>query len=353
MGEGGAMSLAESLVVPDFLQTDIPDRTAHLVRNMPVVVIALHEGCGCRCLMCDIWKVREPRSIPLATLERQLESLERLQVRWVVLSGGEPQRHPHFYEFVAALRSRKIRVTVLTAGLELETDAAQIAASVDDLIVSLDGPPAIHNQIRRIPLAYERLLAAVRAVRRLRPRMPICARCTVQKVNHAFLCETVECAQSTGLDSISFLAADLTSPAFNRPSPWQASRQNSIALCRAELDTLDGEIEQLIQRYVGKGFVVESVAKLRRIALHFRAHLGIVPPIAPRCNAPWVSAVIEASGQVRPCFFHVAVGNIHQQSFAEIVNGETALRFRAALDIAANPTCRRCVCSLHISQPGT
>lgn len=345
------MSLAESLVVPDFLQTNIPDKAVHLVRSMPVVVIALHEGCGCRCLMCDIWKIREPRNIPLASLERQLESFERMQVQWIVLTGGEPQRHPHFFEFVAALRSRNIRVTLLTAGLELEKDAAQIAASVDDLIVSLDGPPQVHNQIRRIPLAYEQLLAGIHAIKSVRAGMEIRGRCTVQKSNHAFLCETVECAQLTGLDSISFLAADLTSPAFNRSSLWQASRQNSIGLSCEELDVLEREIENLIQRHVGKDFVVESAQKLRRIPQHFRAHLGLQPPVAPRCNAPWVSAVLEANGQVRPCFFHPPVGNIHQQSFAEIVNGETALQFRAALDIASNPTCRRCVCSLHISQP--
>jgi hypothetical protein len=30
------------------------------------------------------------------------------------------------------------------------------------------------------------------------------------------------------------------------------------------------------------------------------------------------------------------------------VNSPQALRFRAALDVATNPVCRRCVCSLHI-----
>ena len=346
------MSVVESFVIPDFLNLGVPDKGAHVVRKMPVVVIALHEGCGCRCVMCDIWKIREPRSISLANLERQLDSFERLQVQWVVLTGGEPQGHPHFYEFVAALRSRRIRITILSAGLELEADALRLADSIDDLIVSLDGPPAVHNKIRRIPLAYERLLAGLQALRRARPEIAIRARCTVQKVNHASLCETVECARASGLDSISLLAADLTSSAFNRPSSWKPSRQNSVALTIAELAALEAEIERLIHRYVGRGFLVESAEKLRRIALHFRAHLGTASALAPRCNAPWVSAVVEASGDVRPCFFHAAVGNIQQQTLAEIINSDRALRFRAALDIAANPTCRRCVCSLHLPQTG-
>jgi radical SAM protein with 4Fe4S-binding SPASM domain len=58
--------------------------------------------------------------------------------------------------------------------------------------------------------------------------------------------------------------------------------------------------------------------------------------------------VIEADGTVRPCFFHAAVGNIHDHSLFDIVNGDEALRFRQELDVAANPTCRNCVCSLFL-----
>jgi Fe-coproporphyrin III synthase len=144
----------------------------------------------------------------------------------------------------------------------------------------------------------------------------------------------------------------LKRPDFNRPSSWQLPRQDSIALDEAELGTLKNEIERMIQTYAGKGFVLESAEKLRRIVLHFRAHLGQATPVAPRCNAPWVSAVVETSGDVRPCFFHAAIGNIQKQSFAEIINGDRAVRFRASLEIAANPTCRRCVCSLHVPQIG-
>jgi iron-sulfur cluster protein len=39
--------------------------------------------------------------------------------------------------------------------------------------------------------------------------------------------------------------------------------------------------------------------------------------------------VIEASGDLRPCFFHPAVRNIHRQTFTDIINGPEALRFRS------------------------
>jgi len=161
----------------------------------------------------------------------------------------------------------------------------------------------------------------------------------------------VQSAKKIRLNSISFLAADLSSDAFNRPQGWMPEHQNRVALNADEIEDLDAEIERLISEHspdLESGFVVESASKLRRIVLHFRAHLGQTQNIAPLCNAPWVSAVIEASGEVRPCFFHPSLGNIHNHTLHEIVNGPEALTFRANLDVATNPICRRCVCSLHI-----
>jgi MoaA/NifB/PqqE/SkfB family radical SAM enzyme len=336
--------------------SDAAELTAHQIHAMPVVVISPHNQCNCRCVMCDIWKIREPKEITPADIECQLASFREFGVRWVVFTGGEPQMNPQLSTLAKMLRAEGIRVTMLTAGLLLESETESIAANIDDVIVSLDGPPAVHDHIRRVPRAFERITAGVEALRRLRPDMVIRARCTVQKENHCSLCKVVQAAKEIGLNSISFLAADLTSDAFNRPQHWLPEREDRVALNAQEVDALDAEVERLISERrldLESGFVVESASKLRRIVLHFRAHVGQAQSVAPRCNAPWVSAVIEASGDVRPCFFHPSFGNIHNQALDEIVNGPEALRFRAHLDVTTNPVCRKCVCSLHIPGPKT
>jgi MoaA/NifB/PqqE/SkfB family radical SAM enzyme len=324
---------------------------AHQIRTMPVAVISPHNQCNCRCMMCDIWRIREAKEITPALLEQQLSGFRELGVRWVVFTGGEPQMNSQMIFLAEMLRNEGIRVTMLTAGLLLESHAESVAANVDDVIVSLDGPPAVHDQIRRVPLAFAQIEAGVAVLRKFRPEIIVRARCTVQKANHRSLCEVVESAKAIGLNSISFLAADLTSEAFTRPQGWVPERQDRVALNAEEADELEAEVERLVVEHridLDSGFVVESAGKLRRIVLHFRAHLGQVPHVAPNCNAPWVSSVIEASGDVRPCFFHPSLGNIHDQPLHQIVNGPKALNFRASLDMATNPVCRRCVCSLHI-----
>jgi MoaA/NifB/PqqE/SkfB family radical SAM enzyme len=324
---------------------------AHQIRTMPVVVISPHNQCNCRCVMCDIWRIREAKEITPTLLEQQLASFRELGVRWVVFTGGEPQMNPQMIFLAQILRAEGIRVTMLTAGLLLESHAESIAANVDDVIVSLDGPPAVHDQIRRVPHAFEQIKTGVAALRSFRPEIIVRARCTVQKANHRSLCEVVKSAKEINLNSISFLASDLTSEAFNRPQGWVPERQDRVALNSDEADALEAEVERLVIEHrldLNSGFVVESPDKLRRIVLHFRAHLGQAPYVAPSCNAPWVSSVIEASGEVRPCFFHSSLGNIHDQPLRQIVNSPKALSFRATLDVKTNPVCRRCVCSLRI-----
>jgi Fe-coproporphyrin III synthase len=323
------------------------------IHALPVLVIFPHNQCNCRCVMCDIWRIRQAQQITPANLEKQLTSFRSLGVRWVVFSGGEPQLNEKWSYLARIVRSAGSRVTLLTAGLLLKSQAQVVADSVDDVIVSLDGPPALHNSIRRIPHAFEQMSDGVEALRQIRPDMPVRARCTVQKANHRALRAVTQSAKETGLTSISFLAADLSSTAFNRPEGWVPDRTNRVALSPDEVDALAAEVEFLIDEFhtdLESGFVVESPGKLRRIVEHFRAHLGQAENVAPRCNAPWVSSVIEASGDVRPCFFHPVLGNIHRRALTDIINSPEALSFRANLDVASNEVCKRCVCSLYVTQ---
>jgi MoaA/NifB/PqqE/SkfB family radical SAM enzyme len=316
-----------------------------LLERLPILVLQPHNRCNCRCIMCDIWKLTDTQEITVAELERHLADIQRLGVEWVVFTGGEPLMHSDLFRLSTLLRRRGIRTTILSTGLLLERNAARVAEGTDEVIVSLDGPAKIHDEIRRVPGAFDSLAKGVRAVHRVSPEFHISARCTVQARNAAHLRATVQAARDMGLRSLSFLAADLSSSAFNRPLEWSAERQSTVA---PELAALDGEMESLIANDLGDGFVLEAPQKLRRIVAHFRAHYGLAPHIAPRCNAPWVSAVVESNGDVRPCFFHAVIGNTAGTTLGAVLNGPQAIAFRDSLRVADNPTCQRCVCSLYV-----
>jgi Fe-coproporphyrin III synthase len=309
------------------------------IHRLPVLVIEAHNRCNCRCVMCDIWQETDTREITVAELERHLADIESLGVEWAVFSGGEPLMHSDLFRLARMLRARHIRTTILSTGVLLERCAERIVADIDDVIVSLDGPRPVHDAIRRAAGAFDRLAAGVRAIHRLVPGYIIAARSTVQRMNAAHLRATAAAARELGLASISFLAVDLTSNAFNRSLTWPAARQAIVA---PDLEVLGREMDALIAGWPDDGFIVERPAKLRRIVDHFRS------PAAPSCNAPWVSGVLEPSGDVRPCFFHPAIGNTAAGSLREILNSPRARAFRESLDVATNPVCRGCVCPLHL-----
>lgn len=320
------------------------------IASLPILVMAVHTQCNCRCEMCDIWKRKDGRETHAAELDRHRESIRALGVKNVVFTGGEPLMNRNLESICEFFRELDVRISLLTTGLLLGKRVELIAQYVDDIFLSIDGPPEVHDRIRRVPRAFEIIREGVRAVRERRPQIPITCRTTVQKLNHTAMCSTVEAVRSLGAHKVSFLAADVTSSAFNREDLWDGERQGEVALNADEVAELEAEIARLIETHaldIESGFIAESAPKLRRIGDHFRKHLEGVPPKSPICNAPWVSAVVEVDGSVRPCFFHSPFANLHALTLAEAINSEAALRFRSQLDIETNPICQKCVCSLN------
>src|SRR5271154_6090611 len=295
----------------------------HVIEHLPVVVLFPHNRCNCRCVMCDIWRIRQVRQIETADLLPHLESFRSLGTKWITLSGGEALLHDGLRGFLELLRGEGMRITLLSTGLLLADNAALVTELVDDVIVSLDGPRETHNTIRRVRDAYERMATGIVALRAVRKDMPVSARSTVQKNNFRELSRTVDAARELGLNSISFLAVDATSTAFNREDGWNDSQQARVMLTSEEVDELELCLDRMSIDYAEEfesEFIQESAEKMRRIVRHFRSALGEAEAMAPKCNAPWVSAVMESDGTVRPCFFHQGIGNFNEQSLAEIVN---------------------------------
>jgi Fe-coproporphyrin III synthase len=325
------------------------------ITRLPILILFPHSRCNCRCLMCDIWRATTKSEIAPTDVARWLDEWRDLGVRRVVLSGGEALLHSRLWELCDHLRAAGIGITILSTGLLLRRHAAELVRRCDDVVVSLDGPQPIHDQIRNIPRAYERLAEGVAAVKAADANVLVTGRCTVQRANFRHLRATVAAARELGLDRISFLAADVSSDAFNRPEGWDADRVEQVALLEEDLPLLAAEIDALERAHAtdfAAGFVAESPLKLRRRLTQYYAALHGHGDFFPNdCNAPWVSSVIESDGTVRPCFFQPPLGNIYEAGhLANILNSPEALRWRRGLDTRRDAICRKCVCTLSLRE---
>ena len=327
------------------------------ITHLPLLILFPHSRCNCRCLMCDIWRSDAGDQLSPESIAERLAEWRALGVERVLLSGGEPLMHARLWELCAHLKAAGIGITLLSTGLLLKRHATSVIEYCDDLVVSLDGTPATHDAIRRVPRAFERLALGVRAVadaaRDRSAAITLSARCTVQQRNYRELRAIVRTAQTLPLDRISFLAADVSSTAFNRPAGASEEQTAEVALQVEDLPRLALELE-LLERECGEsfrsGFIAESPPRLKqRLYQYYSALLDRAEFPINRCNAPWVSTVIEADGTVRPCFFQPALGRLSSSvSLTSIVNSPSARRWRAGLDVGRDRICRRCVCTLSL-----
>jgi len=334
----------------------VPPRTLkrrdHHVRRIPVLALMPHSRCNCRCLMCDIWKGnRAGASLSMDLVERLVGELRELGVEEILLSGGEPMMHADLWSLCAVLKAMPVRITLLSTGLLLARHAEAVTRWCDEVIVSLDGSEAVHDDIRGVPRAFARLADGVEALRAIRSGFPVSGRCVLQKRNFRDLANIVTAAHRIGLDRISFLTADLSSTAFNRPAAWDGGHTAEVCLDADESREFLDLIEALIRERASdfsSGFIVEPPDRLRQLGHYYLAVQGLRPFPPIRCAAPWVSTVIEADGTVRPCFFHAPIGNIHSGSLEAILNSENAVAFRRNLDMRRDPICSRCVCTFNL-----
>src|SRR5258705_1603978 len=322
------------------------------ITAMPIVILMPHSACNCRCAMCDIWKDNHNlKQLTEEDIKDLLETFRKFDTKQVLMSGGEALLHPNFFRFCEILKKEGINVTLLSTGLTLKKHAAQLTEWVHDIIVSLDGDEHTHNAIRNIPDAFNKLKEGVKTIKLLKHDFKITGRSVIHRLNFQKWWSIIDSAKEMGLDQVSFLPADVSSHAFNREVLWSEARQHEIMLDKEDLPKLKNVIEGLLKNYSDEfetRFIAESPRKIQMIYNYYAAFYGLNDFPCKKCNAPWVSTVVEADGTVRPCVFHQSLRNIHDNKLDKILNSDNAIEFRKNLDIDNNNICKKCVCYLNL-----
>ncbi|MBI5670337.1 MAG: radical SAM protein [Chloroflexi bacterium] len=349
------------------------------LHTLPLLVLYLTDGCNSRCVTCDIW--RNPRrNMSPELVETLAGAMNVLQTRWVLLSGGEAMQHPRWPEIARRFRAAGATVMLLTNGLLLKKQAADVIASVDEVIVSLDGGTAeTYHAIRGVD-AFDLVLEGIRAVRA--GGVSVATRTTVQRANFRDIPQIIETAKAAGVNRISFLTVDVSNafafgPRFGNGSvpPFHALERRgediipliasagpgspaehgpaASALTPDEVSELAAVLDHVEQRFgadFASGLLAESPQKMRRMVDYFAALNGLADFPRPRCNAPHLNLVVEVDGTLRPCYFLPSFGKIDRgtrHAVSDIINNPAALALRHAYRTGQRPECERCVCPLY------
>src|ERR1700754_2191509 len=92
------------------------------LRRLPLATLYLTERCNSRCVTCDYWRHGRV-DMTLEAVERWLPGLVELRTRVVLISGGEPLLNPEWPQIAALLKTRGLKLWLLTSGLSLAKHA--------------------------------------------------------------------------------------------------------------------------------------------------------------------------------------------------------------------------------------
>ncbi|MEC8424345.1 MAG: methyltransferase domain-containing protein, partial [Myxococcota bacterium] len=264
--------------VPVRISAALAQRTGR-VRRLHTLLLEATTGCQSRCVACAYRGPAGGEALTPSIAAALVEEAVSLGARSVVVTGGEPLLRSDRAALLEAISAAEVPVTLLSNGLTLTRDAALVARTCAELIVSLDG---YDSETYRQTRGVDGLGAVTRGVAVLRseaPTLPIRARVTVTPGNAESLHRIAERAVEIGFDSVSFLAADLdATEAFGRAGA-PGGRGADAATVAAGLARA--------REVVPPGFVVDSPVAQARIHDKLAADIGDGTHVPPTCNAPY------------------------------------------------------------------
>jgi mycofactocin radical SAM maturase len=125
----------------------------------------LTYACNLSCVHClSSSGRRDPRELSTDECKAVIDELERMQVFYVNIGGGEPTVRPDFWELVDYATAHHVGVKFSTNGVKIDQNRAEQLAGSDyvDVQISLDGATAEVNDAVRGKGSYDTALRAMR-----------------------------------------------------------------------------------------------------------------------------------------------------------------------------------------------
>jgi radical SAM protein with 4Fe4S-binding SPASM domain len=134
-----------------------------------MVVWNITRRCNFQCIHChtDSSTKNFPGELTLGQMIDVVDDLSDYGVPGLLLAGGEPMLHPHFYDLAGYAVARGLKVAVSTNGSRIDSHAAERLKDlgVGFVGISLDGLGENHDVFRGRPGAFDKALDAFRHCR--------------------------------------------------------------------------------------------------------------------------------------------------------------------------------------------
>jgi radical SAM protein with 4Fe4S-binding SPASM domain len=324
-----------------------------------VLKFLLTYRCNLRCKKCMLWGQSGWQSQPVdeasteeldfALLARVLRDEASLRPS-LIFSGGEPFLYSRVADLLTLLKDLRLHATFCTNGTRLAPVEDQLVGHpFVSLLVSLDGPQAVNDDLRGIGV-YKTVTDRIKRLKSRAEPPYIGVQFTVRSENLGSMVQFCERMVDLGVDWI------LLNP------PWFVTLQEAAGYAtfsdRQFHTTAHSQTGYLGPCELDPEVFCRELARLRakpwpiQISCYFKgpkeiwdyANSAGRPPGNDFCYKQWLRMDVLPSGQVTPCaqFPDIKLGDLKRQTLAEIWNGQDYARFRQSLKTGLLPVCTKC-----------
>ena len=339
----------------------------HLFHSPEWLVLGVNNVCNLHCKMCDVGVKYEdsnfytnlvgtrPINMPIELIRRIIDqAAEHFPSVKLGYAFTEPLVYPHLIESLEYASEKKLFTSITTNGLTLRQKAEGLSkAGLNEVYLSLDGPPEIHNEIRGHKSSFQKAMQGIEALLEQPEHPTISIFCVITEWNIGHLEEFLDLFRHLPLKQVGFMhtnytpqdLADRHNRIFGAEYPATASNMEEINLDKMDLDVLWKEMVNIKKKdYPFPVTFSPEVESRERLQVFYHRPEEL---FGRRCQDVFRNLMIKSDGSIIPAHgrcFNLQIGNLYEQELDNLWNSSILARFRQTLNRAGGllPACSRC-----------
>lgn len=311
--------------------TKISILTGHNFTKPDGIYFLVTNKCNFRCPMCSQWKMGQAEKPSDYLTEEEMKGVIDQASDWGIksfgISGGEPLIfRERLINLLAYANKKKMYTHFVTNGwlLDQETIKEYDKVGGGHISLSVDAAGPLHDELRGVPGAFERVEKAVQAFKAVKPKnILLKVNLVISNKNLDEVLSVVKLTQSIG--------ASLFVQPYD-PYNWktrkslnhqQYSDEYSMWVSPACMDKLNTVVKELIKlKKKDASLIINSLDHLEAIPKYFSLKLN-----RNKCYVAYRSFVVGPFGEVSICKYG-EVGTVRKNTIKEIWNSESYNKIR-------------------------
>ena len=347
--------LEENIIEPCYKKNNISDwqRYKFCANNcFTTAYWSITDRCNYNCKHCFM----SPDESKLSTeftwdeCKQFIESCDKCGIYNIIITGGEPFLHPHFFDIIHECNKKNIKIKeILTNASLIDLTVIQKLSQLktDSLIkISFDGL-RYHDWMRGVPGAEQKTLNTIKLLKNNGFR--VCVQMCIHKENISTIYPTVELLDSIGVDKIRILRT-CESPRWDKYKNLMLSVQEYFDLALNFIDNYINKNHTMSVEFFKFVFVSPKHKTYKCMPIK---NSGTQYDKIPACSEMRFCINVSGSGDIVPCSrltgyykkYGIHFGNIKKDDMQQILLDSEYFNCASKTVnniLESNDTCKKC-----------